>query len=84
MVRLAEYSRDVLRDLDRLQQATIEQDGKTWTVRTRADGCAAALLQVAGIAPPPRIQATPPPRVSTEPPDPLKRRGRPRRSAMRP
>ncbi len=75
---------DVLRDLDRLQQATIEQDGKTWTVRTRADGCAAALLQVAGIAPPPRIQATPPPRVSTEPPDPLKRRGRPRRSAMRP
>ena len=44
---------DVLRDLDRLQQATIEQDGKTWTVRTQADGCAAALLQAAGIAPPP-------------------------------
>ncbi len=75
---------DVLRDLDRLQQATIEQDGKTWTVRTQADGCAAALLQAAGIALPPRIQATPPPRASTEPPASPKRRGRPRRSATRP
>ena len=75
---------DVLRDLDRLQQATIEQDAKTWTVRTQADGCAAALLQAAGIALPPRIQATPPPRASTEPPAPPKRRGRPRRSATRP
>jgi len=74
---------DVLRDLDRLQQATIEQNGKTWTVRTQAEGCAAALLQAAGIALPPRIQATPPPRASTEPPAPPKRRGRPRRSATR-
>jgi hypothetical protein len=75
---------DVLRDLDRLQQATIEQDGKTWTVRTQAEGCASALLQAAGITLPPRIQATPPPRASTEPPAPPKRRGRPRRSATRP
>ncbi len=73
---------DVLRDLDRLQQATIESGGKTWTVRTQADGCAAALLQAAGIAPPPRIQATPPPQVEAQPPLP-KRRGRPRRSATR-
>src|SRR6476660_942994 len=51
---------DVLHGLDRLQHATIESGGKTWTVRTQADGCAAALLQAAGIAPPPRIQATPP------------------------
>jgi hypothetical protein len=33
---------DVLRDLDRLQRATIEHDGRRWTVRTQADGCAAA------------------------------------------
>src|SRR5689334_9666459 len=59
---------DVLRDLDRLQHATIESAGKTWTVRTQADGCAAALLQATGIALPPRIQATPPPQTSTEPP----------------
>src|ERR687886_2975712 len=74
---------DVLRDLDRLQHATIESAGKTWTVRTQADGCAAALLQATGIALPPRIQATPPPQTATEPPAPPKRRGRPRRSATR-
>jgi Transposase DDE domain len=74
---------DVLRDLDRLQQATIEQDGKTWTVRTGADGCASALLKAVGIAPPPRVQATPPPSASTKPPVPPERRGRPRRSATR-
>jgi hypothetical protein len=74
---------DVLRDLDRLQHATIESAGKIWTVRTQADGCATALLQATGIALPPRIQATPPPQTSTEPPAPPKRRGRPRRSATR-
>ena len=74
---------DVLRDLDRLQHATIESAGKTWTVRTQADGCAAALLQATGIALPPRIQATPPPQTATEPPAPPKRRGRRRRSATR-
>ena len=74
---------DVLRDLDRLQHATIESAGKTWTVRTQADGCAAALLQAAGIALPPRIQATPPPQTATEPPARPKRCGRPRRSATR-
>src|SRR3954463_5601108 len=74
---------DVLRDLDRLQHATIESAGKTWTVRTQADGCAAALLQATGVALPPRIQATPPPQTGTEPPAPPKRRGRPRRSATR-
>ena len=74
---------DVLRDLDRLQHATIESAGKTWTVRTQADGCATALLQATGIALPPRIQATPPPQTGTEPLAPPKRRGRPRRSATR-
>ena len=74
---------DVLRDLDRLQHATIESAGKTWTVRTQADGCATALLQATGIALPPRIQATPPPQTSTEPPAPSRRRSRPRRSATR-
>jgi hypothetical protein len=57
---------DVLRDLNRLQHATIETGGKRWLVRTQADGCASALLQAAGIALPPRIQATPPPRATAE------------------
>ena len=75
---------DVLRDLDRLQRASIEHAGKSWSVRTEADGCAAALLQACGIALPPRVQATPPPRLATEKLTPARRRGRPRRSATRP
>jgi len=76
---------DVLRDLDRLQRATIEHAGKTWTVRTQADGCAAALVQAAGIALSPRVQATPPPLPPPSTPSlpPIRRRGRPRRSATR-
>lgn len=74
---------DVLRDLDRLQLATIETYGKCWQVRTQADGCASARLQAVGVAPPPRIQATPPP-PSTAPASLPKRRGRPRRNATRP
>src|SRR5919205_629364 len=72
---------DLLRDLDRLQEVAISKDGRQMTVRTQADGCAAALLQAAGVAPPPRIQATPPPQTATEPPARPKRRGTPRRSA---
>ncbi|HYI84577.1 MAG TPA: IS1634 family transposase [Acetobacteraceae bacterium] len=74
---------EVLRDLDRLQRAGIESGGKRWLVRTQADGCAAALLQVAGIALPPRIQATPPSPAAAGQPSPPQRRGRPRRGAMR-
>ena len=46
---------NVLRDLDRLQEATVESGGKTWTVRTEATGAIPALMKVAGIlAAPPR------------------------------
>jgi hypothetical protein len=75
---------DVLRDLDRLQRASIDHADKNWSVRTEADGCAAALLQVCGVALPPRVQATPPPRPVAEKPIAARRRGRPRRSATRP
>jgi Transposase DDE domain len=76
---------DVLRDLDRLQRATIDHAGKTWTVRTQADGCAPGLLQACGIALSPKIQATPPPDATspTEASQAIRRRGRPRRSATR-
>ena len=75
---------DVLRDLDRLQRASIDHAGKTWSVRTEADGCAASLLHACGIALPPRVQATPPPRPAADKSTPARRRGRPRRSATRP
>jgi Transposase DDE domain len=75
---------DVLRDLDRVQRASIGHAGKAWSVRTEADGCAASLLHACGIALPPRVQATPPPRPAADKSTPARRRGRPRRSATRP
>ena len=74
---------DVLRDLDRLQEVEVNQDGKTWNVRTQAGAIAAALLRATGIAIPPRIQGTPPPHRPRQPTAAPKRRGRPRRSATR-
>jgi len=49
---------DLLRDLDRLQEATLAQDGKTWRLRTEATGAVPPLLKALGIALPPRLQAT--------------------------
>jgi hypothetical protein len=72
---------DLLRDLDRLQEATLAQDGRTWRLRTEATGAVPPLLKVLGIALPPRVQATGPPAAPTI--TPRKRRGRPRRSATR-
>jgi hypothetical protein len=73
---------DLLRDLDRLQEATLEQDGRTWHLRTEATGTVPPLLKVLGIALPPRVQATGPPAAAPTI-TPRKRRGRPRRSATR-
>jgi transposase len=76
---------DVLRDLDRLQQAEASQGGKTWTVRTEVGATASALLRACGIAIPPRIQGIPPPAPApVSPPPAPKRRGRPRSGATRP
>src|SRR5215212_7684262 len=74
----------LLRDLDRLQEATVESGGKTWTVRTEATGAIPALMKVAGITLPARVRATsPPPQAAAPPQTSPKRRGRPRRSATR-
>jgi Transposase DDE domain len=76
---------DVLRDLDRLQQAEVGQGGKTWTVRTNVGATASALLRACGIAVPPRIQGIPPPAPTPASPSLApERRGRPRRGATRP
>jgi hypothetical protein len=37
---------DVRRDLDRLQHATIKQEGKSWELRTEATGAAAGVFNV--------------------------------------
>jgi hypothetical protein len=73
---------DLLRDLDRLQEATLEQDGRTWRLRTEATGAVPPLLKALGIALPPRVQATGPPAAAPAA-TPRKRRGRPRRGATR-
>ncbi len=52
--RLATRGGDKLRDPDRRQQAAIEQDGKTWTLRTSATGVVGSLFTAAGIALPTR------------------------------
>lgn len=76
---------DVLRDLDRLQQAELTQGGKTWKLRTELGATASALLRACGIVIPPRIQGIPPPpSAAASPPPAPKRRGRPRRGATRP
>jgi len=75
---------NLLRDLDRLQEATVESGGKAWTVRTEATGAIPALMRFAGITLPARVRATsPPPEAAAPPRTSPKRRGRPRRSATR-
>jgi hypothetical protein len=74
---------NLLRDLDRLQEATVESGGKTWTVRTEATGAIPALMKVVGIPLPARVRATSPPQAAAPPQTSPKRRGRPRRSATR-
>ena len=46
---------DLLRDLDRLQEATIEKDGKQITTRTAVAGQVGGVFQAAGIALPPNL-----------------------------
>jgi transposase len=47
---------DVLRDLDRLQEVTITQDGRAMTLRTPATGTIGPLFKAARIALPPNIR----------------------------
>jgi hypothetical protein len=76
---------DVVRDLDRVEQVTVDQDNKRFVLRTQAPGCAGAVCKALGIALPPLVQqlpaATPPPAPAATP---KPRRGRPRRGATRP
>jgi hypothetical protein len=50
---------DILRDLDRLQEIELEQDGKRFLLRTPTTGVAGKLFQAVGVALPPNIQELP-------------------------
>jgi hypothetical protein len=74
---------DIVRDLDRVEQVTIEQASKRFLLRPQAPGCAGAVFKAVGVALPPLVQqiptGTPPP---AEVPASLpRRRGPPRRGA---
>ena len=77
---------DIVRDLDRVEQITIEQSTKRYVLRPQAPGCAGSLFQALGVALPPLFRQlptkTPPPNAASMPPP--KRRGRPRRGATPP
>lgn len=47
---------EVLRDLDRLQEVEVAQDGKRFVLRTPVTGCAGKLFQTLGVALPPNIR----------------------------
>jgi hypothetical protein len=47
---------DLLRDLDRLQEATIDKDGKRITTRTAVTGQVGRVFQAAGVALPPNTR----------------------------
>jgi len=81
--RVAPEWKELLRDLDRLQQVRIQHRGADWLVRTDAAPSVTALFRAAHIALPPRARQTAPPKPSP-PPAIQKRRGRPRRSATTP
>ena len=72
---------DIVQDLERLSETAIEQDGKVYSLRNPAPGCAGPVLRALGVALPPLVRnAQPPP--APPPGKPQKRRRKPpRRSA---
>ena len=76
--------KELLRDLDRLQQIRIQHRGADWLVRTDAAPSVTALFRAAHVALPPRARQTAPPKPQAPPALAKKRRGRPKRGATPP
>ena len=73
--------KELLRDLDRLQQVRLQYRGADWLVRTDAAPATTALFRQAHVALPPRARQTAPPKPTAPSKPARKRRGRPKRSA---
>ena len=69
--------KQMLRDLDRLQQARLRHHGADWLLRTDATPMITALFRHAHIALPPRARQTAPPKSAPASKSAQKRRGRP-------
>src|SRR5262249_19676771 len=77
---------DILRDLDRVEEVTVEQGAKRFVLRTEAPGCAGLVCKAVGVALPPLVRQAP---AAHPPPTPQPRtrtgrRGRPHRGATPP
>ena len=78
---------DIIRDLDRVEELTVEQGTKRFVLRAQAPGCAGAVFKALGVALPPLVRQLPtgtPPPAPVAPVPPPRRRGRPRRGATSP
>jgi DDE family transposase len=75
---------DVVRDLDRVEEVTVEQGTKRFVLRTEAAGCAGAVCKAVGVALPPLVRQLPAAQPPPPPAAPQARRGRPRRGATPP
>ncbi|HTO80472.1 MAG TPA: IS1634 family transposase [Methylocystis sp.] len=82
--KIAPEWKELLRDLDRLQQIRIQHRGADWLVRTDATPSVTALFRAAHVALPPRARQTAPPKPQAPPALAKKRRGRPKRGATPP
>jgi hypothetical protein len=68
--------KELLRDLDRLQQVRLQHRGADWLVRADAALNVTALFRAAHVALPPRAQQTAPPKPAASSKSAPKRRGR--------
>jgi hypothetical protein len=75
---------DIVRDLDRVEEVTVDQGTKRFVLRVQAPGCAGVVCKAVGVALPPLVRQLPAAHPPPEPTPPLPaRRGRPRRGATR-
>lgn len=75
---------DIVRDLDRVEEVTVDQGTKRFVLRTQAPGCAGVICKAVGVALPPLVRQAPAAQPPPQPAPPTRRRGRPRRGATRP
>ena len=75
---------DIRRDLDRVEEVSVDQANKRFVLRTQAPGCAGLICKAVGVALPPLVRQVPAAQPPPQPAPPPVRRGRHRRGATRP
>ena len=75
---------DIVRDLDRVEEVTVDQGAKRFVLRAQSPGHAGVICKAVGVALPPLVRQVPAARPPPQPSPPPARRGRPRRGATRP